>query len=412
MSRLAKLLFLSLLDQIVPRSASQLTGSQLKVSGQSVVDQLLHLSRYSVDPAPAVTRVLFTEADTAARRYVKELFQDAGLKMHEDPMGNIFGRWEGSDSSAGAVMTGSHCDAIPLSGLYDGTVGVIGGAAAVKALRQAGYAPAKTIEVIMFTSEEPTRFGLGCIGSRGMAGTLTPEVLDARPDENGTLFKHAAQQAGYGASSHKAILDGTLLKGKRKVDAFVELHIEQGPRLEAEGAAIGVVEEAVLATGAPDTVGTAGRWDLSPNTVNSVPREASLEVDIRDIDGARRDQVVAAVRKAAGAIAGKRKVRHEVEVVNQDDPATCGSEVTSAVAASVKDLGLSSLQLVSRAYHDALFMAQIAPSGMIFIPCRHGWSHRPDEYSSPEAIENGVKVLALTLARLAGQGVDVDRSEL
>ncbi|KAK9863318.1 hypothetical protein WJX84_005606 [Apatococcus fuscideae] len=250
------------------------------------------------------------------------------------------------------------------------------------------------------------------------------------------------------------ILDGTLIKGKRKVDAFVELHIEQGPRLEAEGAAIGVVqaiaapaamrvsfhgdgghagaqlmplrndaslaaaelalqvEAAVLATGAPDTVGTVGRWDLSPNTVNSVPREAALEIDIRDIDGSRRDKVVTTITEAAAAIAKRRKVRHDVAMVNQDAPATCGPEVTSAIAASVEELGLSSIKLVSRAYHDALFMAQIGPAGMIFIPCRNGWSHRPDEFSSPEAIENGVKVLALTLARLASAQPVTDKKEL
>lgn len=397
----------------------------LKVDGQAVVDQLMHLATFTDDPNPAVTRILFTENDMNGRAYVKQLMTEAGLTIREDKMGNIYGVLEGPNPTAAAVGTGSHCDAIPLAGAYDGTTGVIGGIAALKALKDAGFQPARPVEVVMFTSEEPTRFGLSCSGSRAMAGVLDAEYLDSRRDENGTSYLAAATAAGYGAVSYAEMLQSAR-RTSADLHAFVELHIEQGPTLEAEGVQIGVVtaiaapsalrvrfsgdgghagaqlmplrndaslaaselalflEKTVLATGAIDTVGTVGYWDVKPNAVNSVPREALLEIDIRDIDGPRRDSVVAALREEAARIAERRKVRHSVDVINQDPPATCGDNVVAAVQASADQLGYSSKRMVSRAYHDSLFMAQIAPTGMIFIPCRNGWSHRPDEFATPQ----------------------------
>lgn len=421
-------------------SAQSLT---LVVDGNAVVDQLLHLATYSDDPNPAVTRVLFTENDMRGRAYIKSLMREAGLTVREDTMGNIYGRLQGSNATAPAVLTGSHTDAIPLAGAYDGTTGVVGGIAALRALREAGFVPVKPLEVMAFTSEEPTRFGLSCSGSRAMAGVLDGAFLDSKRDENGTSYLDAAKGAGYGAASYEEMLEGAR-RTPADLAFFVELHIEQGPLLEKEGKQIGIVtaiaapaalrvqfsgdgghagallmpyrndaglaaaelalfvEKTVLATGAIDTVGTTGRWEIAPNAVNSVPREAVLEIDIRDIDGDRRDRVVAAVKAEAQRIAENRAVRLRFDVINQDPPATCGAQVVVAVEQAVQHLGLSSKHMVSRAYHDSLFMAQIAPTGMIFIPCRHGYSHRPDEFASPEDIERGVRVLALTMARLAG----------
>lgn len=431
--------------------SAQLVG-QLHIAGTDVDSQLKELSRFSDDPAPAVTRILFTENDMLARNFVKKLMSEAGLTIREDPMGNVWGRWAGSDAEAGAVVTGSHCDAIPHAGMYDGTLGVVGAIAAVKGLRQAKFKPKRPIDVLFFTSEEPTRFGFGCIGSRGMAGTLTAHLLDEKLDENGTSFKDAATAVGYGGKSHQDILERTRV-GPGQVAAFVELHIEQGPLLEREGVQIGVVtaiaapasfrvqfngdgghagallmpdrhdpvlaaaevalhlESVVKATGTSDTVGTTGAWHVLSNNINSVPREARIEIDIRDIDLARRDSVVKAVLDNVKAVAQERGVTYSVDMINQDPPATAGDQIVAAVLSAVTQLGLSHKQMVSRAYHDSLFMAQIAPAGMIFIPCKNGWSHRPEEFSSAADIENGVKTLALTLAEVAGSAVD-DRTEL
>jgi ureidoglycolate amidohydrolase len=376
--------------------------------------------------------------------------EEAALVVREDTVGNIYGRWEGSardetsaSSPLGSVLTGSHCDAIPLAGAYDGTLGVIGAIEALAALRRAGFRPRRPLEVVMFTSEEPTRFGLSCSGSRAMAGALEPDALDALRDVNGTGYLEAARRAGYGAATTREMLRGALV-APGAVAFFLELHIEQGPELEAEDLDIGVVtaiaapaalevkfggpgghagallmprrhdaglagaelslavERRVLATKSIDTVGTTGKFEVSPGAVNSVPREAVLGIDVRDTDGKRRDAVVAGVLADAKRIAARRGVSLDTRIANQDPPASCSDRVQSAAQAASDALGLKSKRMVSRAYHDSLFMARVAPTGMVFVPCRGGWSHRPDEFASQGAIGRGVQVLALAMAELAG----------
>ncbi|KAL6753210.1 N-carbamyl-L-amino acid amidohydrolase [Haematococcus lacustris] len=444
--------FVSLLVILVFLGSAR-AAPRLDVDGQRVVDQLTRLATFTDDPNPAVTRILFTPMDMLARSYVKELMQDSGLSVREDSVGNIFGRWEGSEAGAGAVLTGSHCDAIPLAGMYDGTVGVIGPIEALAALRRAGFRPRRPLEVLMFSSEEPTRFALSCSGSRAMAGTLTPDSLAAKRDENGTDFLQAATAAGYGGGSYEEMLAAALVP-PGAVSHFVELHIEQGPLLEREGVDIGVVtaiaapaalevqlhgdgghagallmpfrndaglaaaevalavEGHALATGSIDTVATTGVFEVRPGAVNSVPRDVRLGIDVRDIDGARRDRVVQAIRDSVTAIADKRKVRSSVTLVNQDPPTACSPDITTAIAEAATELGLSTKHMVSRAYHDSTFMSRIAPTAMIFVPCKNGWSHRPDEFASVRDIENGVTVLALTMAKLSGGTWPSDRSEL
>lgn len=162
------------------------------------------------------------------------------------------------------------------------------------------------------------------------------------------------------------------------------------------------VEEHVLASGSVDTVGTTGVLEIHPGAVNSIPREARLEIDIRDIDEARRDKVVAGIRASAEAIAKKRNVRiTNFEIVNQDPPAQSGENIVQAARQAAESLGLEYKLMISRAYHDSLFMARITPMGMIFVPCYKGYSHRPDEFSSVEDMTKGVQVLALTLSHLS-----------
>lgn len=278
-----------------------------------------------------------------------------------------------------------------------------------------------------------------------MAGVLFPPALAHLKDANGTSFLNAAHAAG---SSAQHTTEKTALQAARltrdAVTAFVELHIEQGPELEQESLDIGIVtaiaapatlrlefrgtgghagallmprrndaflaaaelalqvEHAALSTGSEDTVATTGSVRVAPNAVNSVPRVAVLEIDIRDTDAARRDLVLERIQRAATEIAKKRKVKLVAEVLNSDPPATSDAAVIGAISGAIEELKLSSKKMVSRAYHDALFMAQVAPMGMIFVPCEGGKSHRPDEFVSPRDVENGVRVLAGTLARLAG----------
>jgi ureidoglycolate amidohydrolase len=402
-----------------------------------VMTELDALASHSDAPAPAVTRVLYTDADLAGRALLERLCVEAGLSVRKDPIGNTFARWNGLDPSLSPVGTGSHIDAIPHSGRFDGTVGVLGGLEAIRSLNRAGFQPTRSIELLIFTSEEPTRFGIGCLGSRALCGSTPPASLTALRDTDGRAFDEIRHAAGF---------RGELANVQLPADhfhAFVELHIEQGPILERNAIPIGIVtaiaapaairvtiegegghagavlmpgrkdalcaaaeailavEAAALSVGDPDTVATTGVCRVHPGAINSIPDRVTLEIDIRDIDLATRDRVTHGIRQALDQISTRRPVRILTESLNADPPATMAPTVVEAIAGSCDTLSLPSHRMISRAYHDSLFMARIAPTGMIFIPCKEGISHRPEEFSSPQAIERGIKVLALTLARLS-----------
>jgi len=410
---------------------------QIKIDSRRVQNELETLATFSDAPAPAITRVVFSPADLKARAYLDGVFAQAGLSVRKDPIGNTFVRWAGSDPSLPAVGTGSHTDAIPHAGRYDGTVGVLGGLEAIRALKRTGFRPRRSIELLMFTSEEPTRFGIGCIGSRLLAGTLPLEMARSLKDSSGRDLEEVLQAAGFGGSLEKVLLPAAYYH------AFVELHIEQGPLLEQKKIPLGIVtaiaapaslkieiqgegghaggmlmparhdaflaaaeialgvEAAAKSTGAIDSVATVGVCEVFPGAVNSVPSRTVIEVDVRDIDLARRDGMLKAIRETCAVASAKRSVQIQETLVNADAPAQSSAMIIEALKASCDAAGLESLLMVSRAYHDSLFISRVSPMAMLFIPCRNGYSHRPDEYASPEHIAVGVQVLAQTLARLA-----------
>ncbi len=411
---------------------------QIKIDSAQLTAELDALAKISQEPAPVVTRVVFTEADLRARAYVKGLCTAAGLDVREDAIGNTFARWNGSDAKAGVVGTGSHIDAIPNAGMYDGVVGVLGGLEAIRALQRAGYKPKRSIELLIFTAEEPTRFGIGCLGSRLLAGTMTPDAARALRDKQELPLEEVRTAAGFIGELEKVKLPAGYYS------AFVELHIEQGPILEREKIPLGVVtsiaapasfrlwfegegghaggklmpgrrdalvaasevviatETAALASGAVDTVATVGVCDVFPGAVNSIPSRVRLELDVRDTDSKRRDAVIGKILAAAEAVGKRKEIGVKTEWINADEPAQSGEEIVAAMCAACEAGGHNYQRMVSRAYHDSLFMARIAPVAMLFIPCRGGVSHRPDEYASPEDIARGTEVLARTLASLAG----------
>ena len=410
---------------------------KLEINQSQLSAEIEKLATFSDAPAPAVTRILWTPRDLEARAYFIGLCEEAGFPVRADALGNLFARFEGSQPELSAVATGSHTDAIPHSGRFDGVVGVLGGLEAFRALKNSGFVPRRSLELIMFTSEEPTRFGLGCLGSRAMSGALSPQKMRALRDSDGTDLETARRAAGYSGELESVKL------APGCYSAFVELHIEQGPLMEAAKLPLGIVsaiaapatlrltiegegghagarlmpgrrdallaaselalevERAALSTGVIDTVATTGFFQIHPGAVNSIPSRAQLEIDVRDIDGARRDAVVHRIGEAWGEIWMRRNVDGDLETLNADPPATCAPEIVLAAQKAAQELELPFQNMVSRAYHDALFMARLCPTGMIFIPSKGGISHRPDEFSSPEEIARGVHVLALTLAALS-----------
>lgn len=404
---------------------------------QREIDDLAEITE--VEP-PAVTRVIFSEKDLAAREQIKSLCLEAELKLREDAVGNLYARWEGADPSLPAVATGSHIDAIPNAGRYDGVLGVLGGLEAVRSLQKSGFKPKRSIELIAFTSEEPTRFGIGCLGSRLMSGSLSLEESLSLTDKEERSLESWLNGSPFAGNDRSKIL---LEKGC--YHAFVELHIEQGPVLERESIDIGVVthiaapaaykleitgqgghaggvlmparhdalcgaaefvlalESAAKNSGSPDTVATVGVLQVSPGAINSIPAQASLTVDLRDINLETRTGTWNAATAALEKITTERGLQCRCSTINQDPPATCEPALVDAVEKAATERGFTCKRMISRAYHDSLFMARLAPTTMIFIPCRNGWSHRPDEYSSPAQIEKGVTVLADVLREAAAK---------
>ena len=411
----------------------------MRIDRDRFISDLETLASFTDGTPPGISRLVFAEADQQARVWLKSQCRDAGLSVREDAVGNMFARWTGAQPDLAAIGTGSHIDAIPHSGKFDGTVGVLGGLQAIRALQHSGFVPQRSIELLLFTAEEPTRFGLGCLGSRMLSGGLDSTADAHLKDSEGSTLAQLRAAAGFhGSLDEVRLQDGYYA-------AFVELHIEQGPLLEKKGLAVGVVtsiaapaalritvegegghaggvlmhdrkdafcaaaeivlatEQRALATGSVDTCATVGKCHIFPGAANSIPSRVEMEVDIRDTDEQRRNGVLREIEQACARVGAERNLEVRVTRINADAPATCAPRIIEAVVEAAEENGLTYKKMVSRAYHDSLFMARIAPVGMIFIPCRGGVSHRPDEYSAPQALEDGAKVLASTLARLSSQ---------
>jgi len=295
-------------------------------------EELAALALISESEPPVVTRVVFSEADLRARAYVKSLCADAGLTVHEDAIGNTFARWKGSEPDLAPIGTGSHIDAIPNAGSYDGTVGVLGGLEAIRALQRAGFRPQRSIELVIFTAEEPTRFGIGCLGSRMMGHVLSPAATLTLRDKQDRGLDELRSHAGFSGALETVALPAG------RFHQFVELHIEQGALLELQGIDLGLVthiaapaslriqidgegghagarlmsgrkdalaaaaelilalEAAAKSTSVIDTVATVGVCEVFPGAVNSIPSRVRLETDIRDTDADRRDRVLDALQ--------------------------------------------------------------------------------------------------------------------
>jgi ureidoglycolate amidohydrolase len=401
-------------------------------------DAIAELAGFNDDPAAGgITREVYTPTYAAALERVAEWMRDAGLDTRLDAVGNLFGRWTGTEPDAPLVLTGSHVDTTLNAGRYDGVVGVLGAIEAVRLLREQGTAPRRSIELVAWAGEEP-RFGTGCVGSRAAAGRLERADLDRLRDRDGVSMVEALRGAGFDPDRlREAEIDPATVR------ALVELHIEQGAVLEESGEAIGVVTaiaaphdlgvtlrgaathagatpmhlrrdalagaaEAMtalerIARGSPSgtTVGTVGVLRVHPGAINVVPGEVELDADVRDADRAAREHVVDEWLAQTRAIAERRGLTVEVTPIVEDVPVACDPLVVEAAAGAAQHLELPFRRMTSGAYHDAMIMGARVPIGMIFVPSAGGISHHPDEHTDAADIERGVRVLAGTLERLA-----------
>lgn len=417
--------------------ASQTAVRPAAIDGDRLWADLMALGALT-EPDRPYTRRSFTPLFAAGRTFLTEKLEAAGLAVRIDAAGNLIGTLPGSVPGLPAIAIGSHSDTVPAGGRFDGVAGVVAALEVARAFAESGERLRHPIEVIDCLAEEPSAFGLSCIGSRGMVAKLDAAML-AMTDPAGRVLADALAEVG-GDPSRVADAHRTDLA------AFLELHIEQGPVLEAGKIDIGVVTaivgirrieiafegaaahagtapmdlrrdaayagalllvkireraEALAAAGEGYFVATVGIMDVWPGGSNVVPGRCRLVVDVRSSDPALADRFAAMLDgDSLAAAATARVVRSGMAVLSDGLPAICAPELRAAITESAAALGYSAIDIASGAGHDAAFMAAICPSAMIFIPCLGGMSHTPDEYAEPGELAAGTAVLLETVRRI------------
>lgn len=402
----------------------------LKADAKWIQNQLETINTYNDTPEYGTTRVLFTETELACRAYVKGEMEKLGLVVTEDACGNIFGAWEGLEPELAPVWTGSHIDTVLNAGIFDGMAGVVAGMEAIRMLQNAGLRCRRTLIVVVYMSEEPTRFAYSCLGSRALCGNLDAEGMKQLFDKEGNSLYGLLEKLGYAPDKLE-----TVVKKPGDVFATLELHVEQNNTLERAGKKIGIVEAicaptnllvtvngvqshaggtnmvdrhdaymaaaelslkleaiALEANKQSFTTGTVGIIKNIPGAENVIPGTTTFTIDIRGVDMALKDSVLEQLRAAAAEVAAKRGVEINLELRNHDLPAICNGKLQVLLKeACTEEEYMSTL---SGPYHDSLYTARFAPMAMVFVPSKDGISHSPDEWTDFEDVARGAEVLA------------------
>jgi allantoate deiminase len=394
--------------------------------GKIVFDRLDALARFTDEPG-RLTRLYLSPAHKAAALQVRHWMAEAGMEVRIDAVGNVVGRYEGTSRGLPALLLGSHIDTVRDAGKYDGNFGVLAAITAVAELHARGERLPYAIEVLAFGDEEGVRFPVTLTGSRAVAGTLDPAALDAE-DADRVSVREALQQFGCNPFHIPDVPRRT-----EDVLGYVELHIEQGPVLEAEALPVGVVtaingasrftievtgiaghagtvpmplRKDALAAAAEmvlaiervaleidDLVATVGRIEVLPGAVNVIPSGAKLTLDIRSPSDAVRNGAVARLRQELEAIARRRGVRVQLTGSYNEAAAACAPWLVDQLAAAVEHAGIRPYRLPSGAGHDGLAMVHLCPIGMLFVRCKDGISHNPAELITAEDADVAVRVL-------------------
>ena len=407
----------------------------LAINSERLRQDLEALSQIGRGEDQGVYRSAFSKADMEARQWLKSQIEAAGLQIYQDGAANVHARlsWDGKTSS---VVTGSHIDSVPGGGKLDGALGVIAGLECLRRIKELDLPLKHPLESIAFSDEEG-RFG-GIFGSRAICGLLTPESIYHACDLNGTTLTQA--MANHGLNAMDAL---SAVRQPESIHAFVELHIEQGPVLERQNLHIGVVDgiaglfkwnvflvgvaahagatpmemrqdafqgvaefsmelsRILEEHGSPRSVATIGRVELSPGAANVVPNKVEFSLDVRDTNPDILNALGDAMRRALSAIARRRNLMFEFEVLSEITPVRCHSHVTQIIADVANKLGINHTHMPSGAAHDTQIMAKITRAGMIFVPSKGGRSHSPAEWTDWQDIENGTNLLLNTLYQLA-----------
>ena len=403
------------------------------------------IGRIGIGDHGSVTRLVFSIKELRSRQVLIHLMRQAGLKIHVDAIGNIFGRLDGADPKAPALLAGSHLDTVIHGGKYDGPVGVIGALEAVRTIRENKITLRAPLEVVCFIGEESSRFGFSTLGSSLVAGEVHPKDLTNAVDAQGTKLADVLSSLGISPRNLSR-----LARDPKSMKAYLELHIEQGPILEAKAKRIGLVTSIaapsrfkVIFTGQADhsgttpmemrkdalvaaaqlieyvekicrkfssmekgrVVGTVGAMKIEPGVINAVPGRAELSIDIRSTSAPAKDKVARLVKQRGAAIARDRGIAIEVLNIRAEDPVPLDKRLLRVTRQLCDEKAIDYEIMPSGAGHDAMQMAKITPAGMIFIPSRRGISHNPLEWTDPDDIALGAQLLMETMIRVANESV-------
>jgi beta-ureidopropionase / N-carbamoyl-L-amino-acid hydrolase len=405
-----------------------------RIDGARLWDSLMALARIGATDKGGVRRLALTDEDRAGRDLVTGWCREAGLTVTIDRVGNIFARRDGTDPARAPVMSGSHIDTQPSGGRFDGNYGVLAALEVVRTLNAQGIRTAAPVEVAIWTNEEGTRFQPVMMGSGVFAGVFDLEQTLARTDLDGRTVGAELKRIGYA---------GTVPCGGRPVGAYFEAHIEQGPVLEDTKNTIGVVtgvmglrwfqvtvsgqdshagptpmhlrRDAMLGAARmveavnrialenqPHGRGTVGHLRVKPNSINVVPGEVNFSVDIRHADAAGLDAMETALRAEFARIATEGRLEVALADVSRFAPTAFDARMVGAVRDAASRLGLPHMDIVSGAGHDAVYLAKLAPTAMIFVPCENGISHNEIENATPQDLEAGCNVLLHAMLAAAG----------
>lgn len=390
------------------------------------------------DEKEGITRLAYSPEDEAVHGFILESLAENGLVVRQDAVGNIFARLPGADRGLPAVGTGSHLDTVPQGGAYDGALGVVAGFYALMQFKPAELL--RDLELVIFRGEESSRFGFSCAGSKILSGKADAGKWSENRDGSGKTIFQAIDDAGY---CSKEMAQCAL--PAHYFSAFVELHIEQGKRLETSGLTIGVVNGiaaptrfAVVVKGHADhsgatpmnqrqdalvasaaiiddlnragcresawgTVATVGKIEVHPNSMNVIPGEVTLYVDIRGIEEASIRRVASRLKETAHKAETDNEVKIIVREISSEQPVKLDEEICNVISQQCEKMSIDHMVMLSGAGHDTMNIASKYPAAMIFAPSRKGISHHPDEFTAFADIERATEVLKETLAVLANR---------
>jgi len=431
--------------QQLPAASMPAPSNAPTIDKRRLMRDLNAIGRIGIGDHGSVTRLVFSIKELRSRQVLIHLMRQAGLKIHVDAIGNIFGRLDGADPKAPALLAGSHLDTVIHGGKYDGPVGVIGALEAVRTIRENKITLRAPLEVVCFIGEESSRFGFSTLGSSLVAGEVHPKDLTNAVDAQGTKLADVLSSLGISPRNLSR-----LARDPKSMKAYLELHIEQGPILEAKAKRIGLVTSIaapsrfkVIFTGQADhsgttpmemrkdalvaaaqlieyvekicrkfssmekgrVVGTVGAMKIEPGVINAVPGRAELSIDIRSTSAQAKDKVARLVKQRGAAIARDRGIAIEVLNIRAEEPVPLDKRLLRITRQLCDEKAIDYEIMPSGAGHDAMQMAKITPAGMIFIPSRRGISHNPLEWTDPDDIALGAQLLMETMIRVGNETV-------